>query len=205
MQETVREQVCQNCGNPMDNGAAFCPNCGSRQALHTAAMPLSGRAAAAVPHPTICSFCGEGLQPNSTTCWNCGRPVVGAFPRAEAAVPPVTAAADTFWRYPLLRIFQLILRVAAVLIILLGIGAAVASVVLGVGQFASAEFALSYSDSLVVILNILAAVFSISAALLISLPILLLAELIQMLLDMESNQRNQVNLLLILANRFREY
>lgn len=205
MQETVREEVCQNCGNPINSEAAFCPNCGSRQELRTAAMPLPGRAAADVARPAVCSFCGEGLQPNSSTCWNCGRPVNGAFLQAEAPVPPVTTSSDTFWRYPLLRIFQLILRVAAVMIILLGIGAAVASVVLGVGQFASAQFALSYSESLVVIFNILAAVFSVSAALLISLPILLLAELVQMLLDMESNQRAQVNLLLFLANRPRGY
>ncbi len=61
--------ICGQCGNRAEDGAKFCPVCGS--ALH--AGPVQQ-----VPKPEqtgFCESCGSPVYKNETNCSNCGAPV----------------------------------------------------------------------------------------------------------------------------------
>lgn len=53
---------CKYCGKPMDDGAAFCPNCGNQ---NTAQGNMRENAQA-------CTVCGAQIKPGQLFCDNCG-------------------------------------------------------------------------------------------------------------------------------------
>lgn len=75
-------QVCSHCGNPVQEGAKFCPECAQKVAI--AAPPPATPAEPCCPNPD----CGRPVPVGKNFCTNCGSPV------AEAAreIPPLTPA-----------------------------------------------------------------------------------------------------------------
>lgn len=73
--------TCQNCGQPVKDGSAFCTHCGTR--LAPPPPP---------PGALFCTQCGSPLEPDTAFCVSCGARVDTA-PPAPAPVPePVPAA-----------------------------------------------------------------------------------------------------------------
>lgn len=72
-------RTCPYCGNPVDDNAAFCPNCG--------AAVSAPRAEAQAPG--FCPNCGEKLSAGSAFCPNCGGAIQSAAaPTAAPALVP---------------------------------------------------------------------------------------------------------------------
>ena len=56
--DILNKDKCPECGELVDKGQRFCPNCGAS---------MSGN--------KICSHCGAELAPNQRFCGKCGTPV----------------------------------------------------------------------------------------------------------------------------------
>nr|MCR4780727.1 zinc-ribbon domain-containing protein [Ruminiclostridium sp.] len=71
-------KICSKCGNPIPDGSAFCPNCGTA-------------APADAPAPgSFCSSCGAPLPPGAAFCDKCGAKTnAGAQPLQPTPPPPV--------------------------------------------------------------------------------------------------------------------
>ncbi len=60
---------CKNCGNQMDNNAAFCTNCGASTGTGT----------------SFCQNCGQPTMPNAVVCTACGSALNGYNPNQSYA------------------------------------------------------------------------------------------------------------------------
>lgn len=78
---------CGTCGAALQEGARFCPGCGSGVA------PAAAAVVEAAPH--VCTACGFSLPPESTFCPMCG--AKAAPPMAAAAPPPAYAPGAAPW------------------------------------------------------------------------------------------------------------
>lgn len=76
-------KVCERCGEPLAEGAAFCEQCGAP------VMPSDENRAPA----GMCPHCGAGLTQGNAFCTNCGTPVEGTQPTPSHLVCPACGAA----------------------------------------------------------------------------------------------------------------
>ena len=106
---------CSECGKPLEDGAAFCGNCGAvvvkeAEVMEAAEVPAEVDAepvevapevaepapVAIMPPPVVppmgrtvfCNSCGTPIEGGGTFCGNCGAAVVGAVPPVVPVGPP---------------------------------------------------------------------------------------------------------------------
>ncbi len=57
---------CSNCGEPLNEGAAFCPQCGMKY------EPMAAPKETESVRPGVCPQCGSPIDPDTVFCGNCG-------------------------------------------------------------------------------------------------------------------------------------
>jgi predicted nucleic acid-binding Zn ribbon protein len=84
---------CSQCGTNLPDNAAFCPSCGTRQAVAAAAAPQAAPQPVQPPRPaqppqppvpTVCPACGSAVQPGRRFCTRCGASMTGEAPARRA-------------------------------------------------------------------------------------------------------------------------
>ena len=63
------QQLCVNCGTPVQPGKKFCSNCGTPVSAPAPAAPVT----AAPPLSSACSACGNPIKPGVKFCGKCGK------------------------------------------------------------------------------------------------------------------------------------
>ena len=63
------QQLCVNCGTPVQPGKKFCSNCGAPVSAPAPAAPVT-----ATPLPSsVCTECGNPIKPGAKFCGKCGK------------------------------------------------------------------------------------------------------------------------------------
>ena len=65
--------VCPKCGNPVEEGDAFCMNCGTR--LDPSLFVHEEPPVEEAPAHTTCPNCGADVTPGNKFCGSCGSPL----------------------------------------------------------------------------------------------------------------------------------
>lgn len=88
----MQRTTCTNCGNPISDGAQFCPACGSSVATAEAVVkgyaPSSDVLAMSPPQGRTCGDCGNSLREGAQFCPACGSSTV----TGPAATPSQTSS-----------------------------------------------------------------------------------------------------------------
>jgi len=111
-------KICMYCGQPIGDGAAFCPACGRAQAPAARAVPTPQPAAP----KKFCRQCGAQMAPGAAFCPACGAPGAAQQPqvRTQAAYIPPAAPAKPKKTGPGLAV-NILLGVAALGLVVAGI------------------------------------------------------------------------------------
>ena len=77
----VQSPVCAGCGNPLPEGAGFCPKCG-RPVSPAAPPPPTPQPQ---PRPPVCAHCGNVVPAGARFCAHCGQEV--SIPAPPSPMP----------------------------------------------------------------------------------------------------------------------